>query len=71
MTSLSDSAPAPKTPSLVLPSDAERVRLMTLVLLRWLAADKFTFLGTRDYAYRRDASGAFTAEEPETAGADK
>ena len=39
MTSLSDSAPALKTPSLALalPSDAERVRLMTLVLLRWLA----------------------------------
>ncbi|MBI3438856.1 MAG: NAD-glutamate dehydrogenase [Proteobacteria bacterium] len=34
-------------------------------LLRWLAADKFTFLGARDYAYHRDASGAYTSEEPE------
>ena len=34
-------------------------------LLRWLAADKFTFLGVRDYAYHRDAGGGYTAEEPE------
>ena len=34
-------------------------------LLRWLAADKFTFLGVRDYAYLRDAGGGYTPEEPE------
>ena len=26
-----------------------------VALLRWLAADKFTFLGSRDYKYARDA----------------
>jgi glutamate dehydrogenase len=36
-----------------------------VALLRWLAADKFTFLGARDYNYARDASGAFKADEPE------
>ena len=36
-----------------------------VALLRWLAADKFTFLGSRDYDYARDASGAFKADEPE------
>ncbi len=35
-----------------------------VALLRWLAADKFTFLGARDYIYARDASGAFKADEP-------
>jgi len=34
-------------------------------LLRWLAADKFTFLGARDYEYARDASGAYTPVEPD------
>ncbi|MBS0386573.1 MAG: NAD-glutamate dehydrogenase [Proteobacteria bacterium] len=34
-------------------------------LLRWLAADKFTFMGARDYAYHRDAGGGYTSEEPE------
>jgi glutamate dehydrogenase len=34
-------------------------------LLRWLAADKFTFLGARDYDYARDPQGAFKADEPE------
>ena len=34
-------------------------------LLLWLAADKFTFLGARDYQYVRDASGAFTPHEPD------
>ncbi|MGE0597155.1 MAG: NAD-glutamate dehydrogenase [Hyphomonadaceae bacterium] len=37
----------------------------TVDLLRWLAADKFTFLGARDYAYVRDAEGKYTAEEPD------
>ena len=36
-----------------------------VALLRWLAADKFTFLGARDYAYVRDASGAYKADEPD------
>jgi glutamate dehydrogenase len=35
-----------------------------VALLRWLAADKFTFLGARDYDYARDASGAYKADEP-------
>lgn len=36
-----------------------------IALLRWLAADRFTFLGARDYVYARDAGGALTHEEPE------
>jgi len=36
-----------------------------VALLRWLAADKFTFLGARDYQYVRDAQGAFTPHEPD------
>ncbi|MFT3728061.1 MAG: NAD-glutamate dehydrogenase [Terricaulis sp.] len=36
-----------------------------VALLRWLAADKFTFLGARDYEYARDASGAYTPVEPD------
>lgn len=36
-----------------------------VALLKWLAADKFTFLGSRDYAYARDAAGAIKADEPE------
>jgi glutamate dehydrogenase len=35
-----------------------------VALLRWLAADKFTFLGSRDYEYARDASGGYRADEP-------
>ncbi len=35
-----------------------------IALLRWLAADKFTFLGARDYEYPRDAAGAYKADEP-------
>jgi glutamate dehydrogenase len=36
-----------------------------VALLRWLAADKFTFLGARDYEYARDASGGYTPVEPD------
>jgi glutamate dehydrogenase len=36
-----------------------------VALLRWLAADKFTFLGARDYKYVRDAQGALTPHEPD------
>ncbi|MGH6951217.1 MAG: NAD-glutamate dehydrogenase, partial [Vitreimonas sp.] len=36
-----------------------------VALLRWLAADKFTFLGARDYKYKRDPDGGYTADEPE------
>ena len=36
-----------------------------VALLRWLAADKFTFLGARDYDYARDASGAYVPIDPE------
>ena len=39
-----------------------------VALLRWLAADKFTFLGARDYEYARDSQGAFKAHEPEILG---
>ncbi len=35
-----------------------------VALLRWLAANKFTFLGARDYKYARDPNGAFKAHEP-------
>ncbi|MGQ0532031.1 MAG: NAD-glutamate dehydrogenase [Caulobacteraceae bacterium] len=36
-----------------------------VALLCWLAADKFTFLGSRDYRYVRDEQGALTPHEPE------
>jgi len=36
-----------------------------VALLRWLAADKFTFLGARDYDYARDEAGAYVAIDPE------
>jgi glutamate dehydrogenase len=36
-----------------------------IALLRWLSADRFTFLGARDYLYARDAGGALTNDEPE------
>ncbi|HYD86320.1 MAG TPA: NAD-glutamate dehydrogenase [Vitreimonas sp.] len=36
-----------------------------VALLRWLAADKFTFLGSRDYRYQRDPDGGYKADEPE------
>jgi len=50
-----------KAKSNAAPSDvAEGVEL-----LRWLAADKFTFLGARDYQYVRDAKGGFTPHEPD------
>jgi glutamate dehydrogenase len=35
-----------------------------IALLRWLAADRFTFLGARDYEYARDENGGFAADEP-------
>ena len=35
-----------------------------VALLRWLAANKFTFLGARDYQYGRAGDGAFKADEP-------
>jgi glutamate dehydrogenase len=37
----------------------------TVALLRWLAADKFTFLGARDYRYARNADGGYKSDEPE------
>ncbi|MBX3510849.1 MAG: NAD-glutamate dehydrogenase [Hyphomonadaceae bacterium] len=53
--------------------DLEAARLHTppeetaeaVALLRWLAADKFTFLGARDYKYQRLADGSYKADEPE------
>ena len=36
-----------------------------VALLRWLAADKFTFLGARDYKYQRDPDGGYKPDEPE------
>jgi len=36
-----------------------------VALLRWLAADKFTFLGSRDYKYQRLPDGSYKADEPE------
>jgi glutamate dehydrogenase len=35
-----------------------------VALMHWLAADKFTFLGARDYEYARDKIGAVLADEP-------
>ena len=37
----------------------------TVALLQWLVADKFTFIGARDYAYVRDASGKFVSNQPD------
>ena len=37
--------------------------LEAVELLRWLAADKFTFLGARDYDYARDGD-SYKADEP-------
>ncbi|MGD9978986.1 MAG: NAD-glutamate dehydrogenase [Hyphomonadaceae bacterium] len=37
----------------------------TVALLRWLAADKFTFIGSRDYKYVRDDKGGLTPHEPQ------
>jgi len=50
-----------KAKSNAAPSDVAEA----VALLRWLAADKFTFLGARDYQYVRDAKGAFTPHEPD------
>ena len=50
-----------KAKSNAAPSDVAEA----VALLRWLAADKFTFLGARDYKYVRDAKGALTPHEPD------
>ena len=39
-----------------------------VALLRWLAAEKFTFIGSRDYVYLRDEKGAITPHEPDILG---
>src|SRR5262245_23206477 len=36
-----------------------------VALLRWLAHDKFTFLGSRDYRYERLPDGSYKPDEPE------
>ncbi|MES1156631.1 MAG: NAD-glutamate dehydrogenase [Alphaproteobacteria bacterium] len=36
----------------------------SVALLKWLAADRFTFLGARDYQYARDAKGQLLPNEP-------
>jgi glutamate dehydrogenase len=36
-----------------------------VALLKWLAADKFTFLGSRDYKYTRLPDGSYKPDEPE------
>ena len=36
-----------------------------VALLKWLAADKFTFLGSRDYKYTRLPDGGYKPDEPE------
>ncbi len=36
----------------------------SVALLRWLAADRFTFLGARDYLYARDKAGKLLPDEP-------
>ena len=35
-----------------------------VALLKWLASDRFTFLGSRDYQYARDANGQLLPNEP-------
>ncbi len=35
-----------------------------VALLRWLASDRFTFLGARDYQYSRDEAGRLLPDEP-------
>ncbi len=50
-----------KAKSNAAPSDVAEA----VALLRWLAADKFTFLGARDYQYVRDAKGGLTPHEPD------
>ncbi|MCA8886755.1 MAG: NAD-glutamate dehydrogenase, partial [Hyphomonadaceae bacterium] len=50
-----------KAKSNAAPSDVAEA----VALLRWLAADKFTFLGARDYQYVRDDKGALTPHEPD------
>jgi glutamate dehydrogenase len=35
-----------------------------VALLRWLADNKFTFLGARDYKYARNDDGGYKADEP-------
>ena len=45
-------------------TNAPREEVLEAVeLLRWLAADKFTFLGARDYDYARDGE-SYKADEP-------
>jgi len=45
-------------------TNAPREEVLEAVeLLRWLAADKFTFLGARDYDYARDGD-SYKADEP-------
>ena len=36
-----------------------------VALLKWLAAEKFTFLGSRDYRYERLPDGSYKPDEPE------
>jgi glutamate dehydrogenase len=36
-----------------------------VALMHWLAADKFTFLGARDYSYVRDSQGRPSPNEPD------
>lgn len=45
---------------LATPEDAAE----TVALLRWLMADRFTFLGARDYEYAKDGAGQLMHAEP-------
>ncbi|MDX2275187.1 MAG: NAD-glutamate dehydrogenase [Hyphomonadaceae bacterium] len=58
------SARAEELASAVTNAQAEEVA-EAVALMHWLAADKFTFLGVRDYAYARTADGKLCANEPD------
>jgi len=47
---------------------APEARAEFLALLRWLEADRFIFLGAREYTYPRTADGGYAAEEPDFDG---
>jgi glutamate dehydrogenase len=49
---------------------APEARAEFLALLRWLDADRFVFLGAREYTYPRTADGGYAAEEPDFDGRD-
>jgi glutamate dehydrogenase len=47
---------------------ADDARAEYLAFLNWLEADRFVFLGAREYTYPRTADGGYAAEEPDFSG---